>query len=184
MSIRTRNVNIPEDGLFLQELVDVFGVVQSCVEVEDYLRDYAELLRHLVAKLAAQSLDIVVQDLHHLLRLVGREYAHVGLGKREVGTYPDLTHRHHRSSEHGHPLAAYDLAEILLSSLATLSCLVLAGFSMLEDIDYEVVLLAFLGEDVLPVHDVFPGDLVGDVGHLVLVDAHAVALNHLPGLSL
>ena len=74
-------MNIPEDGLFLQELVDVFGVVQGRVEVEDNLRDYAELLRHLVAKLAAQSLDIVVEDLHHFLRLVGREYAHVGLGK-------------------------------------------------------------------------------------------------------
>ena len=69
-------------------------------------------------------------------------------------------------------------------SLATLSCLVLAGFSIFKDVYDEVVLLSFLGEDVLSVHDVLLGDLMLDVSHLVLVDAHAVALNHLPGLSL
>ena len=58
-------------------------------------------------------------------------------------------------------------------SLATLSCLVLAGFSILENVDYEVVLLAFLCEDVLPVHDVLLGDLVLDVGHLILVDINS-----------
>ena len=137
-----------------------------------------------MAELSAQSLDIVVQKFHHFLSLGGREYADVGLGEGEVGADPDLAHRHHRASEHCHTLAAYDFSQILLDLLATLSCLVLAGFSILENVDYEVVLLAFLCEDVLLVHDVLLGDLVLDVGHLILVDAHTVALNHLPGLSL
>lgn len=152
--------------------------------IKNNLRHDAELLCDLVAELSAQSLDIVVQKFHHFLSLGGREYADVGLGEGEVGAYPDLVTVTIAPPNTAIPLPRMISARSFWISLATLSCLVLAGFSILENVDYEVVLLAFLCEDVLPVHDILLGDLVLDVGHLILVDAHTVALNHLPGLSL
>ena len=68
------------------------------------------------------------------------------------------------------------------SSLATLSCLVLAGLSI--DVYDIIVLLSFLDENVLAVDYVVLGELSCNVGELLLVDAQPVLLYHLARFSL
>ena len=47
-----------------------------------------------------------------------------------------------------------------------------------------VVLLAFLGENILAVEDGFCADLGVDIRDFLFVDAHSVALNHLAAFAL
>ena len=116
-----------------------------------------------MAEFSTQNFDVIVQGLHHFLGLRGREYADVGLGEGEVGlTLTSLTVTIAPPNT-AIPLPRMISARSFWISRATLSCLVLAGFSIFKDVYDEVVLLSFLGEDVLSVHDVLLGDLILDV---------------------
>lgn len=63
-------------------------------------------------------------------------------------------------------------------------CAVVPLFLSLLHLYDVVVLLAFLGENILVVEDGFCADLGVDIRNFLFVDAHSVALNHLAALAL
>ena len=162
----------------------MLDIIERAVEEEVYLWNDAQLLGHLVTELAADGLHVIVEHLHHSLRLVGREYADEGLGEGKVGADPDLADRYHSPRERSHPLPTDDFRKVALKFAGDFELSCRCWFLHLLYLDDVIVLLAFLGEDVLAVDDVSFSKLVVRIVPLLLVDREAVALDHLAGLGL
>ena len=172
----------------------MFYIVKRAVKVEDDLRNNAQLLADLASEFAAKRSCVLLECAHDSLCLVRREYADIDLRYRKVRADLHAAYRHERASEGRHALAADDLRHVLLYFLGNLQLprtfnilfhsqyrLINALFCYLDD---EIVLFAFLGKDVSAVDERLLADLGIDVGHLLLVDAHTVCLDHLAALSL
>ena len=66
-----------EDGLLLEEPVDMLCVVEGGVEVEIYPGNYAELFGDFPSEFSAQRPVLHLEGIHHLFLLCGREDADV-----------------------------------------------------------------------------------------------------------
>lgn len=162
----------------------MLGIVQRRVKEEHDLRNDPQLLANHMAKLSPVKLEVLVENLHHFFSLGGRENADISLGDREIGADAHLADRDHGTAEACHALAAENLSHILLDLTSDLELSCTRSLVHLLHVDDIIILLAPLSENVLAVDDVRLGDLIVHISHLVLVDAHAIALYHLAGLAL
>ena len=57
-------------NLLLQKFLDMLHIVKRAVEIEDDLRNDAQLLAHLAAELASKSLAVLFESSHHSFSLI------------------------------------------------------------------------------------------------------------------
>ena len=159
-------------------------VVKRAVQEEDELRNYAELFCNQVSKLPADGFVVFFQKPHHAFLFIGREYAHEDFGYRKVRTYADFAYRYQGAAKGRHSLGTDYFRKVLLDFTGNLqlpcTCLL---FHPLFYIDDEVILLAFLGKDVVTVHDIGLGYCGFYAVHFVFVDGDAASLDHFAGLA-